>query len=110
MEKFLIKYLFLEENMSVMKKIKDCFLFTPKSEENGFYLKEQNSNTEYDIRKENTETTEKDKVFSDIEQNLLYVKKRFTYPINNDIVIREITMKNGHRALIECRHKTFKRC
>lgn len=86
--------------MSVIKKIKDCLLFTPKDEENEFYLQKQNSDTEYDVRTEQTETTEQDKVFKDIEQNLSYVKKRFTYPINNDIVIREIKMKEGRKAFI----------
>lgn len=86
--------------MSVIKRIRDCLFFTPKAEENQFYLKEQNSNTEYDIRRENIETTENDKVFLNIEENLAYVKKRFTYPINNDIVIREITMKEGRKAFV----------
>ena len=86
--------------MSVINKIKDCLFFTPKERENKFYLQKQNSDTEYDVREEQIETTEKDKVFTDIEQNLSYVKERFTYPINNDIVIREITMKEGRKAFI----------
>lgn len=86
--------------MSVLKKIKDYLLFTPEAKEDAFYLREQSSNTEYDIREESIETTENDRVFPDIEQNLSYVKERFKYPINNDIVIREITMKEGRRAFI----------
>lgn len=86
--------------MSAINKIKNCLLFTPKEEENKFYLQNQSGNTEYDVRNEQTETTETDKVFSTIEENLSYVKKRFTYPINNDIVIREITMKEGRKAFI----------
>lgn len=85
---------------SILNKIKDYLLFTPKLQEDSFYLDSYKNETEYDVRDEKTETTEKDKVFKDIEQNLSYVKDRFTYPINNDIVIREITMKKGRRAFI----------
>ena len=85
---------------SLFNKVKGYLLFTPKEQEDRFYLDKRKSDTEYDVRDEKTETTEKDRVFNDIEQNLSYVKERFTYPINNDIVIREITMKEGRRAFI----------
>lgn len=84
----------------LFNKVKDYLLFTPKEHGDDFYLNSQQDNTEYDVREEKTETTENDKVFKNIEENLSYVKDRFTYPINNDIVIREITMKEGRRAFI----------
>ncbi|MGN0106696.1 MAG: spore germination protein [Hominilimicola sp.] len=84
----------------LLKKVKDYLLFTPKTQEDRFYLNNRENSTEYDVRNENKETTENDKVFKDIEQNLSYVKERFTYPINNDIVIREIIMKEGRRAFV----------
>lgn len=84
----------------LFNKVKDYLLFTPKEQGDDFYLNSQQDNTEYDVREEKTETTENDKVFKNIEENLSYVKDRFTYPINNDIVIREITMKEGRRAFI----------
>lgn len=85
---------------SLFNKIKDFLLFTPTASENKFFLKSQTSSAEYDVRNEYQQTTEKDRVFSNIEENLSYVKKRFTYPINNDVVIREITMKEGRRAFL----------
>lgn len=85
---------------NVLKKIQDYLTFTPTIVENDFTLERQSDNTEYDVREEKTETTENDKVYADIEQNLLYVKKRFTYPINNDIVIREIRMKHDRKAFL----------
>ena len=84
----------------LFNKVKDYLLFTPKEQGDDFYLNSQQDNTEYDEREEKIETTENDKVFKNIEENLSYVKDRFTYPINNDIVIREITMKEGRRAFI----------
>ena len=84
----------------LFNKVKDYLLFTPKTQEDRFYLNNRKNSTEYDVRNENKETTEKDTVFKDIEQNLSYVKERFTYPINNDIVIREITMKEGRKAFV----------
>ncbi len=85
---------------SILSKIKNYLLYRPKSEEDRFFLKSQTTSAEYDVRSEKTETTEKDNVYKDIEENLSYVKKRFTYPINNDIVIREIKMKHGRKAFI----------
>lgn len=85
---------------NVFKKVQDYLTFAPTIVEDDFALDRQNDNTEYDVREEKKETTENDKVFADIEQNLSYVKKRFTYPINNDIVIREIRMKNERRAFL----------
>ena len=84
----------------LFNKVKDYLLFTPKEQGDDFYLNSQQDNTEYDVREEKIKTTENDKVFKNIEENLSYVKDRFTYPINNDIVIREITMKEGRRAFI----------
>lgn len=85
---------------NLLTKIKDYLLFNPKAAEDEFDLKSGRNPTEYDVRTENTETTENDKVFNNIEQNLSYVKARFTYPINNDIVIREIIMKEGRKAFV----------
>ena len=84
----------------IFNAVKDYLMFTPRAREEKFYLGTPQSNTEYDVRGESEATTERDTVFCDIEQNLSYVKKRFTYPINNDVVIREISMRRGRRAFI----------
>jgi spore germination protein KA len=85
---------------NLFNKIKDYLLFSRNSTEDRFFLKNETNSTEYDVRNEHVETTENDKVFSDIEENLSYVKKRFTFPLNNDVVIREIKMKEGRRAFL----------
>ncbi|MCC8169025.1 MAG: spore germination protein, partial [Oscillospiraceae bacterium] len=39
-------------------------------------------------------------VSENIDENLAYMKKVFTYPINNDVVIREIRIKENRRAFL----------
>lgn len=84
----------------VSQKIKDYLLFNKTTPNSGFVLRGEESQNGYDVRNENKETTENDKVSANIEENLSYVKARFKYPINNDIVIREITMKENRRAFV----------
>ncbi len=84
----------------IFSRIMDYIKFTPPTETKPFYLGNQKKDTEYDVREEVTETTEKDTISTDIEENLAYVKARFTYPLNNDVVIREIKMREGRRAFL----------
>ncbi len=81
-------------------RIKDYILFTTPSQKEAFYLSEQKNDAEYDVRTENKETTESDRVSKDFEENISYVKARFNYPLNNDVVIREIKMKEGRKAFL----------
>lgn len=83
-----------------LNKVKDFFFYKPAAKEKDFFLKNQNSGAEYDVRKEKKEGTASDAVSQRYDENLSYVKKRFTYPINNDIVIREIKMREGRKAFI----------
>ncbi|MCH5209510.1 MAG: spore germination protein [Oscillospiraceae bacterium] len=84
----------------IINSIKDYLLFTPAAQDDIFNLSLKKKNAEYDVRDEKEESTATDTVSDNIEQNLSYVRKRFTYPINNDIVIREIKMKQGRKAFI----------
>lgn len=84
----------------LINSVKDFLFFKPPLEERDFYLTTQESAAEYDVRTENTETTSVDTVSESLDENLAYVKKRFTYPLNNDIVIREIKMRDDRRAFI----------
>ena len=84
----------------LINSVKDFLFFKPPLEERDFYLTTQESAADYDVRTENTETTSVDTVSESLDENLAYVKKRFTYPLNNDIVIREIKMREDRRAFI----------
>lgn len=80
--------------------LKQFFLFEPPAQEKTFYLKTQENGTKYDVRNEKTEDTASDTVSQSYDENIAYVKKRFTYPINNDIIIREIKMREDRKAFV----------
>lgn len=84
----------------LLKKILKYIMFTPDKSNKEFFLKEEEKTAEYDVRRENTKTTENDLVSSNIEENLAYIKERFVYPVNNDIVIRQIRLKNDRSAFL----------
>ncbi len=84
----------------LINDLKDFLFYKPPVEERDFYLTTQESAAEYDVRTENTEDTSVDTVSERLDENLSYVKKRFTYPLNNDIVIREIKMREDRRAFV----------
>lgn len=53
----------------------------------------------YDVRSERDEP-KKEYVSTSIAENLTIIKRRFTYPINNDVVIRELIIPGDRRAFI----------
>ena len=85
---------------SLFRKIKDYVIFSPTAQENDFKLKNKSNDIEYDVRDEKTETTANDTVSKSYEENISYVRNRFNVPINNDIVIRELVLKEGRKAFI----------
>ena len=85
---------------SLFRKIKNYVIFSPTAQENDFKLKNKSNDIEYDVRNEKTETTAKDTVSKSYEENISYVRNRFNVPINNDIVIRELVLKEGRKAFI----------
>lgn len=84
--------------MNMLNALKNVFTFNPDYNEE-FKLKDNKSDAVYDVREEKEEKNVP-YVSGNIEEDLAYMKKRFTYPINNDIVIREIKMKNERRAFL----------
>ncbi len=53
----------------------------------------------YDVRKENV-SHETILISRSIDDNIEYMKKRYTYPLNSDIIIRSFTLKCGVRCFI----------
>lgn len=76
--------------MSFSKLLKKIFLYNTPSEEESFILKEEKSTVEYDVRTENLQPPPIATVSRSIEENLDYIKKRFSVPDNSDIVIRKL--------------------
>ena len=74
---------------NILKKI---FTFEVPTENNKFIIKNESDSVLYDVRKE--EQDKKEEVLSkNYDLNLEYIKYRFSYPENNDVVIRNIKLK-----------------
>lgn len=84
--------------INILKSLKNAFEFNPNYTEK-FELSNPKGDAVYDVRNEK-EKREIQYVSANIEENLAYLKKRFTYPINNDIIIRELKIKNDRRAFL----------
>ncbi len=85
--------------MKLLDAVKNIFTFVPPSENRQFVLKETPNTIDYDIRKEKKpETTQR--VSSDIEENLAYIRNRFSIPLNNDFVLRTLRLKNDRKAFV----------
>lgn len=67
------------------------FLFHEPEKKEQFVLNE--SKKIYTLEKEF-------KISRNIEENENYIKEKFSLPLNNDIVLRKITMKGGRRAIV----------
>ena len=83
-----------------MKNIlKKLLLFEVPAKREEFVIDKKEDNVEYDVRYEdfNKENTQ---VSDDYDKNLQYIKTRFSYPENNDVVIRNIRLKGDIRAFL----------
>lgn len=90
---------FGDDRMSLKNGMQSLFWFKEPLSVEKFKIKNKTNSTEYDVRKENE--PEKDfYVTSDIEENMAYIKKRFSYPLNNDVVIRELNLKNERKCFL----------
>ena len=82
--------------MSIIKKL---FTFNPPLYNQEFTLRNHDSPAAYDVRKKK-KPEEKAYVSGEIEKDKAYIENRFKVPINNDVVIREITMKGNRQAFL----------
>jgi len=79
--------------------IKKIFTFQVPTEKENFIIEKEEDSVDYDVR--NEEFDEEDKIVSEnYNINLEYIKKRFSYPENNDFVIRKLNLKGNIRAFI----------
>ena len=73
--------------------------YTPPEESFSFSLEKRKDEPVYDVRKESFEKTTPS-VFSDIEKNLDYIKERFDFPHNSDVVIRNLSLFGDTKAFV----------
>lgn len=80
--------------MNILKKL---LVFSPSPKSDKFELS-QGEETDFDVR--NEKKVSKTYVSGDYDKDFAYIRKRFNVPINNDVVMRELVLKNGTRAFV----------
>ena len=78
--------------MGLFSKIKQWVLYQPSEQKETFILPP--------YEEEEKSLCRSDKVSAKYDKNLAWMKSRFSIPQNNDIVLREFTLKNGVRAFL----------
>lgn len=77
--------------MKILELIKKIFIYTPPKDKDIFMLEDIKENIIYDVRKKRP-NKEKISVNSSLDANIDVINKRFSVPINNDVVVRRITL------------------
>lgn len=84
--------------MKLIDIIKGLCLFSIPKVGNEFVLEKNQSSIEYDVRTEKSE--EPEKVFKSYEDNLKYIERKFSYPTNNDFIIRKLRLFKDTKAFL----------
>lgn len=84
--------------MDKKERIKRIITFSEPMEREEFILDKEDKNIIFDIRKERKK--EKHYISGNYEYDLEFIKKIFSFPKNNDVVIREITIFKKTRAFL----------
>lgn len=84
--------------MKLKDKLKNTLFFSNPNIENKFILQPNKNTIKYDIRKESI--PKEMYVSKDYEENLAYIEKKFSYPDNNDVVIRKLEIFKNIKAFI----------
>ena len=79
--------------------LKDLFWFKEPAANTEFKIEEEKRKTDYDVREERE--AEKDfYVTENYDENLSYIKRRFSVPMNNDVIIREIKIGKNRKCFV----------
>lgn len=79
--------------------IKSLFTYTEPERKRVFSIEKEETDIEYDYREE--KKPEKKFIISkNLDENLSYIKERFSIPKNNDVMIRDIRLKDNRRAFV----------
>ena len=79
--------------------IKKLFTFEVPARAQEFIINDKNNTIAYDVRQEE-ENKKEDLVSKDYDYNLKFIENTFSYPQNNDVVIRKINLKGNIRAFL----------
>ena len=85
--------------MKIFDLIRKIVLYKPPPEGNSFTLAETHEKPAYDVRTEKP-APPVPKISRSLDFNRGYIEERFDYPQNNDVVIRDIVLRGGVRAIV----------
>ena len=84
--------------MSIMDLIKRFLLYQYSEDKEEFVLKKEEKPV-YDVREEDFSHVN-ERIFSEIDKNCNYIKNRFSYKENDDLVIREIELNGDTKSFL----------
>lgn len=84
--------------MKIGKLIKKIFLFSKPIKSDIFELKKDENKVNYDVR--NDFTKKIPGISKNIEENFEYIKHRFSYPDNNDVVMRKFLIRGKIKCFV----------
>lgn len=83
--------------MNFLEIIKSVFVFSPPKETDSFSLSGNNTDN---IQQKTTSQRPAPAISRHLDRNLNYIKMRFDFPKNNDVVIRELVLGKKTRAFV----------
>lgn len=86
--------------MNLASLIKRAVIFNPPTVTEEFSIQKKPDNIKYDVRTDGLQAKPEYKISKRLEENLKYIQKRFSYPDNNDFVIRKITLRGEKKAFV----------
>jgi len=87
-----------DKKMKPFSYLKKFIIFSQPEIETNLKIPEKEYQTLYDVRNETIPFVPE--ISTDIQKNMLYIKKRFSVPENNDVVIRKIHLKDERRCFL----------
>ena len=85
--------------MKLLQIIKRFILYKPPQNDYTFTLEKQTESPVYDVRKRHIQE-KAPKISCNLNENRKYIEKRFDYPHNNDVVIRELCLNGDTKAVL----------
>ncbi|HAL63029.1 MAG TPA: spore germination protein [Clostridiales bacterium] len=86
-------------DMSFLNIIKRNLLYQCGEEKEKFVLKKNEYKPIYDVREEKSPQRNQT-IFTEIEKNKNFIKKKFNYPKNVDVIIRELILKGDTKCFL----------
>ena len=84
--------------MKFIDAVKSLFIYKEPADDNTFILENDKTNIKYDVRREQSDSVKN--VYKNYDDNLNYIENVFSYPTNNDVVIRKIKIFDNTKAFL----------